>query len=47
MKTKIHINQHNIRANSKGADVPVVTVKTYNSNTKCNGIIIVDQKCKD
>ena len=30
---KIHVNQHNIRANSKdGENRPVITVKTYNSN---------------
>lgn len=34
MKKKIHINQHNIRRNSKqGTDEPVITVKTYKSNT--------------
>ena len=27
MKTRLHINQHNIRANAKGADLPVITVK--------------------
>lgn len=40
MKTRIHVNQHNIRANSKGADLPVLTVKTYKSNTKCNRVDI-------
>lgn len=38
MKTIIHVNQHNIRANTKGADLPVLTVKTYKSNTKCNRV---------
>jgi hypothetical protein len=39
MKTRIHVNQHNIRANSKdGGSRPVLTVKTYNQNTKCNAI---------
>ena len=33
MKTKIHINQHNIKANSKGSDLPVITVKDSNKNT--------------
>jgi hypothetical protein len=37
MKTLIHVNQHNIRANAKGADLPVLTVKTY---TKCNAVEI-------
>jgi len=40
MKTKIHVNQHNIRANSKGADLPVLTVKTYKQNIKCNRVQI-------
>ena len=33
MKTKIHINQHVIKANHKNNKRdPVITVKTYNSN---------------
>jgi len=40
MKTRIHVNQHNIRANSKGADLPVLTVKTYKENIKCNRVTI-------
>lgn len=40
MKTRIHVNQHNIRANSKGADLPVLTVKTYKENIKCNKVTI-------
>ena len=33
MKTKIHINQHHIRANLKdGGDRAVVTAKTYKDN---------------
>jgi len=36
MKTRIHVNQHNIRANVKGADLPVITVKDYKSNRKTN-----------
>jgi len=40
MKKRIHINQHNIRANAKGADLPVVTVKTYKENIKCNRVQI-------
>ena len=28
MKTRIHVNQHNIRSNkTKGTDLPVITVK--------------------
>ena len=34
MKKRIHINQHRIRANAKADTLePVVTVKTYKSNT--------------
>lgn len=40
MKTRIHVNQHNVRANSKGADLPVLTVKTYAKNLKCNEVMI-------
>src|SRR5210317_376856 len=40
MKTRIHVNQHNIRANSKGADLPVLTVKTYKENIKCNRVTV-------
>ena len=36
MKTRLHINQHNIRANAKGANLPVITVKDYKQNRKCN-----------
>ena len=33
MKTIIHVNQHEIKANLKnGTDNPVLTVKTYKSN---------------
>lgn len=33
MKRRIHVNQHNIRKNSKhGSNLPVITVKTYKSN---------------
>jgi RNA 3'-terminal phosphate cyclase len=38
MKTRIHVNQHNIKANAKGANLPVLTVKTYLTNTLCNGV---------
>lgn len=34
MKKRIHVNQHNIRANHKDdGDRPVITVKTYKDNT--------------
>jgi len=34
MKTRIHVNQHIIKSNRKNKeDKPVLTVKTYKSNT--------------
>jgi hypothetical protein len=34
MKKRIHVNQHNIKHNSKtGDNKPVLTVKTYKDNT--------------
>jgi hypothetical protein len=41
MKTKIHVNQHNIRANAKGGDLPVITVKDYKQNRKVNEAKII------
>jgi len=38
---RIHVNQHNIRANAKGASLPVLTVKTYKDNTTCNAVEIL------
>ena len=35
MKTRIHVNQHNIRANAKGGNsryLPVITAKDYKQN---------------
>ena len=41
MKTVIHVNQHEIRYNNKnGTDRPVLTVKTYKSNTYCHEVVI-------
>ena len=41
MKTIIHVNQHVIRNNTKtGAREPVLTVKTYKSNTYANEVHI-------
>ena len=41
MKTIIHVNQHVIKANRKsGATDPVLTVKTYKSNTYASEVII-------
>jgi hypothetical protein len=41
MKSRIHIDQHAIRANNKnGTQLPVISVKTYKSNTKCHEVEI-------
>ena len=41
MKTIIHVNQHVIKANAKsGANDPVLTVKTYKSNTYAHAVEI-------
>lgn len=41
MKTIIHVNQHVIKANRKtGAQDPVLTVKTYKSNTYAHEVQI-------
>ena len=41
MRTKIHVNQHIIRKNSKtGESAPPLTVKTYKSNTLANEVVI-------
>ncbi len=41
MISRIHVNQHNIKANRKyNKDLPVLTVKTYKSNTTCNKVDI-------
>ena len=41
MLKRIHVNQHNIRDNGKdGGNRPVLTVKTYKSNTKCHRVQI-------
>lgn len=41
MKKRIHVNQHNIRANAKdGGTRPVLSVKTYKTNTLCDEVHI-------
>ena len=47
MKTIIHVNQHNIKHNAKhpGDQRPVLTVKTYKSNTRTNHVT-VDGPCQ-
>jgi hypothetical protein len=45
MKTRIHVNQHIIRSNSKhGLNEPVLTVKTYKENNYAHEAIL---KTKD
>ncbi len=42
MKTKIHVNQHNIRSNkTNGTDLPVITIKQGKKNTYCNEVEIL------
>ncbi len=42
MKTRIHVNQHLVKANRKdGGYRPVLTVKTYKENRKCHEVEIL------
>jgi hypothetical protein len=42
MKSKIHVNQHNIRSNkTKGTDLSVITIKQGRTNTYCNEVEIL------
>jgi hypothetical protein len=43
MITRIHINQHNIKANKGGTGLPVVTVKDYKQNRKSDTAIIMHE----
>jgi hypothetical protein len=47
MKTIIHVNQNNIKANSKGAKLPVITCKTYKENVYANEVVIYGQDGKE
>lgn len=41
MKSRIHVNQHNIRKNhTSDQQLPVLTVKTYKGNTYANRVEI-------
>ena len=41
MKTIIHVNQHEIKANAKnGTNNPVLTVKTYKDNIYAHEVLI-------
>jgi hypothetical protein len=43
MKTIVHVNQHRIKSNNKnGENEPVLTVKTYKSNTYGHEARILD-----
>ena len=43
MLTKIHVNQHNIKKNTKnGTNLPVLTVKDYKQNRLSDRAEIVD-----
>lgn len=42
-KTIVHVNQHNIRSNKDGSELPVITCKTYNSNTYAHEVLIYGQ----
>jgi hypothetical protein len=44
MKSIIHVNQHNIKANAKGANLPVITCKNYKSNNYANNVNILDKE---
>lgn len=42
MKSKIHVNQHNIRSNKQhGTDLPVITIKQGRKNIYCNKVEIL------
>lgn len=42
MKSRIHINQHKIRANTnRGTNDPVITIKQGRTNTYCHSVEIL------
>lgn len=44
MLTRIHINQHNVKANKKdGENRPVITVKNYKQNRYCHAVKILGE----
>lgn len=48
MKTIIHVNQHNIKANNKNnTQKPVITCKTYKDNQYANEVVIYGQDGKE
>ena len=47
MKKIVHIKQHIIKRNAKtGERKPVITVKTYKTNTYCNRVKFTDGEIK-
>ena len=46
-RTIIHVNQHNIKANSRGESKPVLTCKTSKGNNYSNEIVILGQDGKE
>ena len=44
MRTRIHVNQHHIKANAKGAELPVLTIKDWKENRKGNLAMIMDHR---
>jgi hypothetical protein len=40
MKTRIHVNRHNIARNKKGGNAPVFSAKDYRQNRKGNRVQI-------
>ena len=48
MKTKIHVNSHRIKQNKvKEHKEPVITCKTYKSNTYAKEVAILDENEKE
>ncbi|MFN6475290.1 hypothetical protein [Nostoc sp. DedQUE07] len=43
MLLRIHVNQHNIRANNQGAKLPVISVKLADENIYANRVDILDR----
>ena len=47
-KTVIHVNQHKIKSNNKnGTNLPVLTIKTYNTNDYGHQAILKDENGKE
>lgn len=45
VKSRIHVNQHVIKANAKtGKKDPPITIKTYRNNTRASNVAILDDE---